>query len=53
MYALAIPAALAIIDDRESRWDRQSVHGFSGTYGDYLLSKVSHVFPDLRREVIP
>jgi isopenicillin N synthase-like dioxygenase len=45
--------AAQIIDDRESRWDRQSVHGFSGTYGDYLLSKVSHVFPDLRREVIP
>jgi isopenicillin N synthase-like dioxygenase len=29
------------------RWDRTSVHGFSGTYGDYLLSKVAKVFPDL------
>jgi isopenicillin N synthase-like dioxygenase len=45
--------AAQIVDDRDSRWDRQSVHGFTGTYGDYLLGKVSHVFPDLRREVIP
>ncbi len=45
--------ASRIADDRETRWDRQSVHGFTGTYGDYLLGKVSHVFPNLRREVIP
>ncbi|HIF33872.1 MAG: 2-oxoglutarate and iron-dependent oxygenase domain-containing protein [Pirellulaceae bacterium] len=29
------------------RWDGLDVHGFSGTYGDYLLSKVARVFPDL------
>ena len=29
------------------RWDRASVHEFSGTYGDYLLRKVGSVFPDL------
>lgn len=29
------------------RWDRTSVHGFSGTYGDYILGKVAKVFPDL------
>ena len=29
------------------RWDGQSVHAFEGTYGDYLLSKVSKVFPSL------
>ena len=37
-------------DDDEAaaqRWDRASVHGFSGTYGDYLLQKVSKVFPEL------
>jgi isopenicillin N synthase-like dioxygenase len=45
--------ATQIIDDRETRWDGESVHGFSGTYGDYLLGKVSHVFPELRREVMP
>jgi len=39
-------------DDRNERWDRASVHLFSGTYGDYLLSKVSKVFPQLRREIL-
>ena len=40
------------VDDRNERWDRASVHEFSGTYGDYLLSKVSKVFPQLRRDVL-
>ncbi|MBX3420105.1 MAG: isopenicillin N synthase family oxygenase [Pirellulaceae bacterium] len=39
-------------DDRAERWDQASVHEFSGTYGDYLLNKVSKVFPQLRREVL-
>ena len=39
-------------DNREERWDRASVHEFRGTYGDYLLSKVSRVFPELRRKVL-
>ena len=39
-------------DDRDERWDLASVHEFSGTYGDYLLSKVSRVFPQLRREIL-
>jgi hypothetical protein len=34
-------------DDAGRRWDHQSVHGFEGTYGDYILSKVGKVFPDL------
>jgi isopenicillin N synthase-like dioxygenase len=29
------------------RWDRANVHGFTGTYGDYILAKVAKVFPDL------
>jgi isopenicillin N synthase-like dioxygenase len=41
-----------IAEDRETRWDRESVHAFTGTYGDYLLGKVSKVFPQLRRETI-
>jgi isopenicillin N synthase-like dioxygenase len=44
--------AVQIADDRDTRWDKASVHAFSGTYGDYLLSKVSKVFPDLKRAVI-
>jgi isopenicillin N synthase-like dioxygenase len=34
-------------DDAGHRWDHMSVHGFEGTYGDYILSKVGKVFPDL------
>ena len=29
------------------RWDRTSVFDFDGTYGEYLVAKVSKVFPDL------
>ena len=36
-----------IAADRADRWDKASVHEFSGTYGDYLLRKVSKVFPQL------
>ena len=32
------------------RWDGRDVRRVSGTYGDYLLSKVSKVFPDLGRQ---
>ena len=38
-------------DNKEERWDRASVHEFSGTYGDYLLNKVAKVFPQLQRDV--
>ena len=42
----------AVIDDREQRWDRSSVHEFRGTYGDYILAKVVNVFPELGRDVL-
>jgi isopenicillin N synthase-like dioxygenase len=38
-------------DDRADRWDGASVHDLSGPYGDYLLGKVSKVFPELKRTV--
>ncbi|BAT56146.1 2OG-Fe(II) oxygenase [Nostoc sp. NIES-3756] len=38
-------------DDKSDRWDKASVHQFQGTYGDYLLNKVSKVFPELRQTV--
>jgi len=41
-----------IADNKEERWDRASVHEFRGTYGDYLLNKVSKVFPELGRKVL-
>ncbi|MEW6735548.1 MAG: 2-oxoglutarate and iron-dependent oxygenase domain-containing protein [Acidobacteriota bacterium] len=39
-------------DNKAERWDQASVHEFEGTYGDYLLNKVSKVFPQLKREVL-
>ena len=49
---IELSGAKIMNDDREERWDRASVHDFSGTYGEYLLNKVSRVFPELRREVL-
>lgn len=39
-------------DDKLERWDGASVHDFKGTYGDYVLGKVSKVFPQLSQDVI-
>jgi isopenicillin N synthase-like dioxygenase len=45
------PIRAALLEDAAERWDHASVHEFRGTYGDYLLAKVSKVFPELRRDV--
>ena len=34
-----------------ARWDGQDLQAFTGTYGEYLINKVSHVFPQLRGEI--
>lgn len=47
-----IPGCDATHDDRDARWDRASVHEWRGTYGEYLLAKVSKVFPELGRAVL-
>ncbi|HQR36060.1 MAG TPA: 2-oxoglutarate and iron-dependent oxygenase domain-containing protein [Blastocatellia bacterium] len=49
----AIPMGMQVNDDSQDRWDQASVHDFSGTYGDYILGKVSKVFPQLQRDVLP
>jgi isopenicillin N synthase-like dioxygenase len=36
-----------VADDRNQRWDGTSLQELSGTYGEYLLGKVSKVFPEL------
>lgn len=51
LHPIPIDGAI-VTDDRENRWDKASVHEFCGTYGDYVLSKVAKVFPELRREVL-
>lgn len=46
--AVVQPLPLEPAGESESdRWDGRSVFEFEGTYGDYLLAKVSKVFPDL------
>jgi isopenicillin N synthase-like dioxygenase len=47
-----IKIAEEIKENKDERWDRASVHEFRGTYGEYLLNKVSKVFPELRCEVL-
>jgi isopenicillin N synthase-like dioxygenase len=39
-------------EDAQARWDRANVHELTGTYGEYLLSKVSKVFPELTDDVL-
>jgi hypothetical protein len=34
------------------RWDGADLEAFEGTYGDYLLGKVSKVFPELGGDVL-
>ncbi|MBL8957818.1 MAG: isopenicillin N synthase family oxygenase [Myxococcaceae bacterium] len=39
--------------DAAERWDKASVHSLSGTYGQYLVGKVSKVFPELVGNLAP
>jgi isopenicillin N synthase-like dioxygenase len=47
-----LPDHAAAAGDGSRRWDGQDLQAFSGTYGDYLLGKVSKVFPQLRRDAL-
>jgi isopenicillin N synthase-like dioxygenase len=50
--AVIEPIRSASLDERladaRARWDGTSVHAFEGTYGDYVMTKVGKVFPQLR-----
>ncbi len=48
-----IDISVPVRDDKDERWDRQSVHELSGSYGEYLLGKVSKVFPELVQWAAP
>ena len=43
-----LPGRDTPVGDERRRWDHADVHAFEGTYGEYLLNKVSKVFPELR-----
>jgi isopenicillin N synthase-like dioxygenase len=47
-----LPGRAAAGDDGRPRWDGQDLRAFAGTYGDYLLGKVSKVFPQLRNDAL-
>jgi len=47
-----LPRKQNTTEDKDERWDKASVHEFKGTYGEYLLGKVSKVFPTLSEAVL-
>jgi isopenicillin N synthase-like dioxygenase len=47
-----LPGEAAADGQGRPRWDGQDLRAFTGSYGDYLLSKVSKVFPQLRQDVL-
>ena len=47
-----LPIDARVNDNKADRWDSAGVHEFSGTYGEYLLGKVSKVFPELKSKVL-
>jgi len=42
-----LPGRAAVAGDGRRRWDGQDPRAFTGTYGEYLIAKVSKVFPPL------
>jgi isopenicillin N synthase-like dioxygenase len=48
-----LPDYAAAAGNGSRRWDGQDLRAFTGSYGDYLLSKVSKVFPQLGRDTLP
>jgi isopenicillin N synthase-like dioxygenase len=45
-----LPDRAATARDGSRRWDGQDLRAFTGTYGDYLVGKVSKVFPQLSQD---
>lgn len=40
------------ITTANERWDKEDIHQFGDTYGNYLLKKIGKVFPDLKNQVL-
>jgi isopenicillin N synthase-like dioxygenase len=47
-----LPDRAAAADDGSRRWDGRDLRAFTGSYGDYLLGKVSKVFPQLSHDAL-
>ena len=55
MINVKLPPSLELIarkrrEDERSRWDGKDPKKYRGTYGNYLMQKVSKVFPELARK---
>lgn len=48
-----LPARSALRRDGGVRWDGADLTQFEGSYGDYLIAKVSKVFPELTGQIAP
>ena len=48
----ALPIPGSALPAQTTRWDGADVHAIDGTYGAYLLAKVTKVFPDLGAAVL-
>lgn len=48
---LPLPIETQISSIQQQRWDNANVHEYQGTYGNYLMQKVSKVFPELKGEL--
>jgi isopenicillin N synthase-like dioxygenase len=48
---LPVPLAGEDAAGARARWDGEDVFAFTGTYGEYLWTKVGRVFPDLKDRV--
>lgn len=48
---LPVPLAGEDAAEARTRWDGEDVFAFTGTYGEYLWTKVGRVFPDLKDRV--
>jgi isopenicillin N synthase-like dioxygenase len=53
LEALPLAPATRPVAAAGGRWDGADVHALTGTYGEYLLAKVSRVFPELFDRVVP
>ena len=47
-----IESVTHIHETKDQRWDKSSVHEFTGTYGEYLINKIGKVFPSLKNDVL-
>jgi len=52
MEPLPPEANIGQVAPGEPRWDGADLQAFTGTYGDYLLGKVTKVFPELGGDVL-